>query len=92
MRPEFESWLLYMIIKIFYLFLLTINSNPSLNPNQTHFLILNQLSLTNSHAFFIHPTAYVAMFALPKVYETNKQNIDQYLDLVRSKIVEITDK
>lgn len=32
------------------------------------------------------------MFALPKVYETNKQNIDQYLDLVRSKIVEITDK
>lgn len=32
------------------------------------------------------------MFSLPKVYETNKQNIDQYLDLVRSKIVEITDK
>lgn len=32
------------------------------------------------------------MFTLPKVYETNKQNIDQYLDLVRSKIVEITDK
>jgi hypothetical protein len=36
--------------------------------------------------------AYVAMFTLPKVYETNKQNIDQYLDLVRSKIAEITDK
>lgn len=36
--------------------------------------------------------AYVAMFTLPKVYETNKQNIDQYLDLVRSKIMEITDK
>jgi len=36
--------------------------------------------------------AYVAMFTLPKVYEANKQNIDQYLDLVRSKIVEITDK
>lgn len=32
------------------------------------------------------------MFTLPKVYETNKQNIDQYLDLVRSKIVEITEK
>lgn len=32
------------------------------------------------------------MFTLPKVYETNKQNIDQYLDLVRSKIMEITDK
>lgn len=32
------------------------------------------------------------MFTLPKVYETNKQSIDQYLDLVRSKIVEITDK
>lgn len=36
--------------------------------------------------------SYIAMFTLPKVYETNKQNIDQYLDLVRSKIVEITDK
>lgn len=36
--------------------------------------------------------AYVAMFTLPKVYETNKQNIDQYLDLVKSKIAEITDK
>ncbi|CAG9798661.1 unnamed protein product [Chironomus riparius] len=36
--------------------------------------------------------AYVAMFTLPKVYETNKQNIDQYLDLVRSKLAEITDK
>lgn len=32
------------------------------------------------------------MFTLPKVYETNKQNIDQYLDLVRSKLAEITDK
>jgi hypothetical protein len=36
--------------------------------------------------------SYIAMFTLPKVYETNKQNIDQYLDLVRSKIMEITDK
>lgn len=32
------------------------------------------------------------MFTLPKVYETNKQSIDQYLDLVRSKIQEITEK
>lgn len=32
------------------------------------------------------------MFTLPKVYETNKTSIDQYLDLVRSKIVEITEK
>lgn len=32
------------------------------------------------------------MFTLPKVYESNKSSIDQYLDLVRSKIMEITDK
>ncbi|CRK87796.1 CLUMA_CG001559, isoform C [Clunio marinus] len=36
--------------------------------------------------------SYIAMFTLPKVYEANKQNIDQYLDLVKSKIMEITDK
>lgn len=36
--------------------------------------------------------AYVALFTLPKVYETNKQSIDAYLDLVRSKINEITEK
>lgn len=53
--------------------------------NFTH----NPLSFNQNLNFFL---AYVAMFTLPKVYETNKQNIDQYLDLVRSKIVEITDK
>lgn len=36
--------------------------------------------------------AFVALFTLPKVYETNKQSIDTYLDIVRSKILEITDK
>lgn len=36
--------------------------------------------------------AFVALFTLPKVYENNKQSIDTYLDLVRSKILEITDK
>lgn len=36
--------------------------------------------------------AFVALFTLPKVYENNKQSIDTYLDLVRSKIAEITDK
>lgn len=35
---------------------------------------------------------FVALFTLPKVYENNKQSIDTYLDLVRSKILEITDK
>lgn len=52
-------------------------------------------SSTRFHIFFFFPLlppAYIAMFTLPKVYETNKQNIDQYLDLVRSKIMEITDK
>lgn len=51
-------------------------------------VIVASTSIINISLF----TAYVAMFTLPKVYETNKQNIDQYLDLVRSKIVEITDK
>lgn len=36
--------------------------------------------------------AFVALFTLPKVYENNKQTIDTNLDLVRSKITEITDK
>ncbi|XP_059618729.1 reticulon-1-A isoform X3 [Phlebotomus argentipes] len=35
---------------------------------------------------------FVALFTLPKVYENNKQSIDAYLDLVRSKVIEITDK
>lgn len=49
-----------------------------------------KLSFLNKKFFLF--AAYVAMFSLPKVYETNKTSIDQYLDLVRSKIVEITDK
>ncbi|XP_055548476.1 reticulon-1 isoform X2 [Wyeomyia smithii] len=36
--------------------------------------------------------AFVALFTLPKVYENNKQSIDAYLELVRSKILEITEK
>jgi len=36
--------------------------------------------------------AYIALFTLPKVYENNKQSIDVYLDLVRSKISEVSDK
>lgn len=36
--------------------------------------------------------AYIALFTLPKVYENNKQSIDVYLDLVRSKLLEVTDK
>ncbi|XP_058811122.1 reticulon-1-A-like [Topomyia yanbarensis] len=35
--------------------------------------------------------AFVALFTLPKVYE-NKQSIDANLELVRSKILEITEK
>lgn len=56
------------------------------------FTTLSSLKLYHLLIEFFHFIAYVAMFALPKVYETNKQNIDQYLDLVRSKIMEITDK
>jgi len=34
----------------------------------------------------------IALFALPKVYETNKTIIDQYLDLIAAKISEINAK
>ncbi|KAH9392489.1 Reticulon-like protein, partial [Tyrophagus putrescentiae] len=36
--------------------------------------------------------AYLGAFSLPIVYEQNKAQIDQYLDLVSSKISEISDK
>jgi hypothetical protein len=36
--------------------------------------------------------AFVALFTLPKVYEHNKVQIDQNLDIVRSKIADITSK
>jgi hypothetical protein len=36
--------------------------------------------------------AFISLFTLPKVYENNKQSIDNYLGLVRSKLADITDK
>lgn len=36
--------------------------------------------------------AYISAFSLPTVYEQNKAQIDQYLDLVNTKITEISDK
>ncbi|XP_017490087.1 PREDICTED: reticulon-1-A isoform X5 [Rhagoletis zephyria] len=36
--------------------------------------------------------AFVSLFTLPKVYENNKQSIDTYLDLARSKLTEFTEK
>jgi hypothetical protein len=36
--------------------------------------------------------AFVALFTLPKVYENNKAQIDQNMDIVRSKIADITSK
>ncbi|KAK9885694.1 hypothetical protein WA026_012459 [Henosepilachna vigintioctopunctata] len=36
--------------------------------------------------------AWVALFTLPKVYETNKTQIDANLDIVKSKLAEITSK
>ncbi|VVC28659.1 Hypothetical protein CINCED_3A006717 [Cinara cedri] len=35
---------------------------------------------------------FVALFTLPKVYENNKTQIDQNIELVRSKIAELTNK
>jgi hypothetical protein len=36
--------------------------------------------------------ASVGAFTLPKVYENNKAQIDQYLDLVRSKMADVSSK
>ncbi|KAF4521290.1 hypothetical protein B566_EDAN002294 [Ephemera danica] len=36
--------------------------------------------------------AFVGAFTLPKVYENNKAQIDQYLDLVRSKMADVSNK
>lgn len=36
--------------------------------------------------------AYIAAFSIPKVYEQNKAQIDQYLELANSKIAEISEK
>jgi len=35
---------------------------------------------------------YIAAFSLPKVYELNKTQIDQYLDLISGKLHEIGEK
>jgi len=35
---------------------------------------------------------YLALFSLPKVYETNKTVIDQYIELINSKISEVSAK
>lgn len=42
-----------------------------------------------SHFLFL---AFVSLFTLPKVYENNKQSIDTYLDLARSKVADVTEK
>ena len=36
--------------------------------------------------------AWVALFTLPKVYEANKTQIDANLEIVRTKLAEITSK
>lgn len=36
--------------------------------------------------------AFVALFTLPKVYENNKTQIDANLDIVRTKLADITSK
>lgn len=46
-------------------------------------------STTNSIDLFV---GVVALFTLPKVYETNKAQIDQNLALVQSKINDLTTK
>jgi hypothetical protein len=48
--------------------------------------------LFERNAFLCLFSAFVALFTLPKVYENNKAQIDQNLDVVRSKIADITSK
>ncbi|CAG2065334.1 unnamed protein product [Timema podura] len=36
--------------------------------------------------------SFVALFTLPKVYEQNKAQIDQYLDIAKSKFADISSK
>lgn len=43
-------------------------------------------------SFFVLFSGFVALFTLPKVYENNKTQIDQNIELVRSKIAELTNK
>lgn len=51
--------------------------------------IASGINLTN-YVYFI--SGVVALFTLPKVYETNQEQIDQNLALVQAKINEITAK
>lgn len=44
------------------------------------------------HRNFVFYLGFVALFTLPKVYENNKTQIDQNIEIVRSKIAELTNK
>jgi Reticulon len=35
---------------------------------------------------------FIGAFTLPKVYENNQAQIDQYLDIVRSKMADVSNK
>lgn len=55
-------------------------------------LNLNSCTFVYLSPFFSLFSGYIALFSLPKVYEANKTVIDAQLDVVRSKISEVTEK
>ena len=48
--------------------------------------------LGSDHCFFFPAAGYVALFTLPKVYEQNKEKIDEVFGQVKEKVAEISAK
>ncbi|CAG2166802.1 unnamed protein product [Oppiella nova] len=46
----------------------------------------------NNYGLTLIILSYLALFSLPKVYEMNKTQVDQYLSLVSTQITDITSK
>lgn len=53
---------------------------------------MNQHDVIDSTSLYVFVSGVVALFTLPKVYETNQEQIDQNLALMQAKINEITAK
>lgn len=52
----------------------------------------SNLFLSCSYLLGFYCLGFVALFTLPKVYENNKTQIDQNIEVVRRKIAELTNK
>ena len=66
---------------------------PWYTTQESSFIYVIQTSVRASSSLLLCLfSAFVALFTLPKVYESNKAQIDQNLDVVRSRIADITSK